>query len=356
MTTLKVNIKKSYDLSYSIIIGTTLLEKLPEIILKKYSAHRYAIITDKTVQRLYGNRLLEKFRHKADLFAFEDGETHKILTTIERLNNQMTLHGHNRSSIIVAIGGGVVTDVAGFLAATFMRGIDYVSIPTTLLAMVDASIGGKTGVNSRLGKNMIGVFHHPKAVYIATQTLKTLPEKEYLNGFVELVKHALIRDRALFETMEKNAAKIIKKDLKLLVALIARSVAIKKKIVEQDEKEHGLRMLLNYGHTLGHGIEKASNYRIKHGFAVAIGIRIMNKFCIQNKWLKEKEGKRIDHLFETLKIPTEFAKTIAISEILEASAFDKKRRGDQLNFVALKKIGAAEIRQGKIDIGPLENS
>lgn len=354
MSTLKLNLKRGLDLFYPIVIEKGIFGELQKVILKRHTATRYALITDKTVKKLYGDRLLKHLRSQgfsADLLVFAGGEKNKTMATVEKLGDEMIKKGHDRSSMIIAVGGGIVGDVAGFVAASTMRGISWIDVPTTLLAMVDASIGGKVGVNSTLGKNMYGAFHQPKGVYIDPVFLETLPEDEYKNGLVELIKHALIADRPLFETLEKNSEKIRRRDEDFLTNILIRSLSIKKKIVEQDERENGSRMLLNYGHTFGHAIEKASDHLVKHGLAVAMGIHIMNKFCVQRKGLLDKnEAERIDALFHTIGIATELPKDIQPKELLKIAQRDKKRIGGVDRFVVLKKIGKAEVMTGTLKI------
>jgi 3-dehydroquinate synthase len=318
-----------------------LLSRIPEY-LKKIAhdriPQRYCIITDHTVKKLFGTNLqksLKKASIDADLISIPAGENQKTLATVEKIIHQMLEKKFDRSSCILTLGGGVIGDIGGFTASIFMRGIPYIHIPTTLLAMVDSSIGGKTGVDTQKGKNLIGSIYQPKAVFIDPDLLKTLPEKEFKNGFVELIKHAIIQNKKLFQFIEKNVAKL--KNSEILNKIMIQSLQIKVRIIEKDEKEKNLRMILNYGHTLGHAIEKANNYKLSHGEAVAIGATLINAFCVKKNWMPKKDAERINAIFQHIGIPTALPKKLSIKKIFEALQSDKKFMCDEKNFNELAK-------------------
>ena len=275
---------------------------------------RSAIITDHTVAALYGKRISAYFQ--APLFSFPSGEMCKTRATKEALEDQLLLAGYLRDTTIIGLGGGVVTDMAGFIAATFCRGVPLILIPTTLLAMVDAAIGGKNGVNTAHGKNMIGTIYHPEKVIIDPRFLKTLPEKELFNGRVEMIKHGLIADPGLIKTFDLH-----------------RAIEVKRRIVAQDDHETGIRSLLNLGHTLGHALEKLSDYTLSHGEAVAQGIVLESRISHALGILDSDSLALIEELFP---LP---ALVFTPEKIAEALKSDKKRRGGLPHFVLLKKIG-----------------
>lgn len=230
---------------------------------------------------------------QAEIITFEEGEKSKRLSVVESLAEKMVEKEFTRKDAIIALGGGVVGDIAGFLASIYFRGIPYIQIPTTLLAMVDSSIGGKTGVDMECGKNLIGTTTQPIAVFIDTNYLKTLPVKQIRNGLAEIIKYGIIADQKLFKFIEQNLNKIFAHEEKAINYIIKRSVEIKVKIIEEDEKEKGKRMLLNYGHTYGHALERLSGYTLLHGYAISIGMVIINDIAIKKKLLKKAEAERI---------------------------------------------------------------
>jgi 3-dehydroquinate synthase len=301
-------------------------------ITERLPYNRYCIITDKNVYKFYG-----KFFNEFKTIIQEPGEKLKTLSNIEKTAEKLTKLGLDRRSCLIAIGGGVIGDFTGFLASIYMRGIPYIQVPTTLLAMVDSSIGGKTGVNLKTGKNLIGTFYQPVLTLTNPETLKTLPVKELKNGIAESIKHACIKSESLFEFLEKNHKKILAKDPATLNKLIVQSAAIKKKITEEDEYEKNIRMLLNYGHTIGHAIEQASNYKISHGEAVSIGIHQVNLLS------KSPATKRIEKLLKLYGLPTETNSNKR--EIEKLMKTDKKKIGEKLRFIIVKKIGSAEVKE-----------
>lgn len=315
---------------------------LPKFLAKEKLGNKYAIITDKKIEKIHGTRimaLLKKHKIKAEIFSVAAGETSKKLQTIETLAEALLKKGFDRKDAILSLGGGVVGDLAGFLASVYMRGIPYIQIPTNLLAMVDSAIGGKTGVDLPSGKNLIGTTNQPKAIFIDINFLKTLPENQIRNGLAEIIKYGVIKDKGLFKYIEKNLAKIIEKDEKALKHIIEKSVNIKAKVVEKDVHEKGERMLLNYGHTFGHAIEQMSGYKLLHGYAIAIGMVMANKMAVEKNLLSQKNSDRIKALFQAAELPV----TTMFKPTMKDLSKDKKKHGNHINFILPKKIGKAII-------------
>lgn len=309
--------------SYTIKIGAGLLREIPQ--------ENCVVITNPTVRMLHGKSL------KCPVLEIEDSENAKQLSTIEKLCEQLIELGADRSTTLVALGGGVVGDIAGMTASVFMRGIPVIQVPTTLLAQADSSVGGKTGVNLPQGKNLIGAFHQPKMVLSDVRALKTLPERELRNGLAEVVKTAIAGDAGLFSLLEKNLELIKQRDEALLEEIIVRCARIKAKIVERDEQEQGEeRMKLNLGHTFGHAIESLSNYTIPHGEAVAIGL-------VKAAELAGVEADRIRNLLKAIGLPTETK--FSESAIRGAMLADKKKHCGKIRVVVPVKIGEVKITE-----------
>ncbi|PIR54864.1 3-dehydroquinate synthase [Candidatus Peregrinibacteria bacterium CG10_big_fil_rev_8_21_14_0_10_36_19] len=326
--------------SYKIFIN----ENIESFFKKNKIGQKYAIITDDKVKKLYAIKLkneLQKNKIEAEIFSFKNGEKQKTINTLETLANQMVEKGFDRKDAIIALGGGVVGDLAGFLASTYMRGIPYIQVPTTLLAMVDSSIGGKTGVDISSGKNLLGTFHQPQAVLINTNYLQTLSQQQIKNGVGEIIKYGVISSKQLFEYLEKNMQNILDLKEENINYIIKKSVIIKAEIVEQDEKESNIRMILNYGHTYGHAIEKISNYKLLHGYAVAIGMVIANKIAVEEKILKQTDSERIKNLIKLAGLPTTTLHKPKLKDLLS----DKKKEGNFISFILPTKIGEAVIKK-----------
>src|SRR5215210_7555247 len=258
--------------SYPVYVQSGALARLPQIIQELLPDRRIALIADARVHSLYRSGQWGSAPWEGETLTFEPGEKSKTRESWAELTDQLTERGFGRDAGLVALGGGVTGDLAGFVAATYMRGIPYLQVPTTVLAMLDASVGGKTGVDTPRGKNLVGAFHPPAAVIADPKTLETLPEREYRSGLAEAVKHGLIADAAYLEWIESNADAITKRDSRALVHLVRRSVEIKARIVSDDERETGRRAILNAGHTLAHALEQDSGYQISHGEAVGLGL------------------------------------------------------------------------------------
>ncbi len=336
--------------SYPVYVARGALERLDELYTRHGLGARAAIVTDRTVEKLYARRVLALLRDagvNAQVIPVPPGESSKSLEWADRLYTRLIWGGFDREATVVAVGGGVVGDLAGFVAATFLRGVRWVQVPTTLLAQVDASVGGKTGINHRLGKNLIGAFHQPQFVLIDPEVLVTLPERERWSGLVETVKHGLIRDRTLTQRLERELEALAQlSDLDALAEVIARSVEIKAEIVAQDEREEtGLRALLNFGHTVGHALEAATSYkRFTHGEAVGWGMLAEAALSQERGWLSPQEFERIAQLIARVPKPN-LPEDLAMDEIFDYIRRDKKARREGLRVVLLRGLGRAELAE-----------
>lgn len=345
MKTIHVNTGRSYD----IIIEHNILSKAGTYIRPLTRAIRAVIVSDTNVAPLYADTVrksLEANGFSAAVFCFQAGEASKRLSTIEKMYDCFAEHSITRSDIVIALGGGVTGDMAGFAAASYLRGIDFVQIPTSLLAQVDSSVGGKTGVDLTYGKNLVGAFWQPRLVLIDPETLKTLPEKFFTDGLGEVVKYGCIKSKALFERLEKENARDFIDDV------IAECVSIKRDVVERDEHDTGERALLNFGHTLGHAIEKLHDYKtITHGEAVSIGSVLMTAASEYHGQTANGTTERLVALLKKYNLPT--ASQFSKSEIVKATHGDKKSTGKSINLVLLKEIGDSFTY--KVDIADLKS-
>lgn len=350
--------------SYHIVIGQGIIDqieglisKLDTISLSKNSGrNKIVIITDENVARLYSDSLtngLSRMGFLVKLVSIAPGEDQKNLSTAERLYETFFEHRMDRKSLVVALGGGVVGDLSGFAASTFMRGIPYIQIPTTLLAQVDSSVGGKTGVNHPKGKNMIGSFYQPKGVFIDTAALTTLPRKELIAGLVEVIKYGVIRSKPLFEYIENSLSGILELSEDAIEHIVFNSCRIKTEIVEEDEKEEGIRAILNYGHTIGHAIEALTNYcQYRHGEAVGIGMIYASKIAREMGLADDSVISRQRTLLERMGLSTEIADInpsylmtgySTPTQIVERLYQDKKTIGGKLRFILPVQIGKVII-------------
>jgi 3-dehydroquinate synthase len=336
---LTVSIPASHSQSYPILMATGLLTKINSWLP---NSHNIVIITDHTVKKLYGKQLtnlLKKHGKNVLLLSFVPGEKSKTITTKCRLESAMLRKHYNRDTVILALGGGVVGDIAGFIAATYMRGIPFIQIPTTLLAMVDSSVGGKTGIDTPQGKNLIGVFWQPHAVVTDLHCLTTLPPKHLINGLLEAIKIFLTCDAKSFHYTVKNNHKILSRDKNILAAIIQRAIKLKAHIVEQDEKENNLRMILNFGHTIGHALEHISNYKILHGHAVGYGILVESKIAELLGHLSPNNFNAIADGLSQLDIHATHLKKYDINRLIQATKIDKKSIATAAQITLLTDIG-----------------
>lgn len=342
MNKIKVNLDKRASASYDICIGRDILDRMGLILSKGNWGARYIIITDTNVSALHGERVLSILRGldlKVDLLDFPAGEASKTMDTCLSLAERLMALGADRTSALIALGGGVVGDMTGFLASIFMRGIPYIQAPTTLLAQVDSSIGGKTGVDLSAGKNLLGTFCQPKGVFIDLAFLDTLPPDEFQNGMAEIVKYGVIEDPLLLEMLEAEADFIRTHSADVLIRIITASCRIKRDIVEIDETEKGLRRILNFGHTIGHAIEAESGYAVSHGQGVAMGMVAAARLAESLSYLAAEDRRRIEALLEKIGLPNHIPAHLATDGIVARIKTDKKKQGDLTPFVLLKKIG-----------------
>jgi 3-dehydroquinate synthase len=320
---------------YPISIGAGTLDRVGKSVVDVGPSHRVAIITDDRVGPLYGARIAEPLGDRASIFTVASGEEHKTRETWARLTDEMLEAGLGRDTVVVALGGGVVGDVAGFVAATFMRGVPVIQVPTTLLAMVDASIGGKTGVDTRHGKNLVGAFHDPVAVMIDPLVLTTLPERHTRAGFAEIIKHGVIADAAY---LELATSFLRDRQHAELQELIRRSIEIKSDVVARDQRESGVRKILNFGHTIGHAIEAACNYEMLHGECVAIGMVLEARIAETLKVATKGTAEAIEEACVLAELPSALPDA-GPADIVRFMKADKKARAGQVEFALPEKIG-----------------
>lgn len=337
------------DRSYGICIGSKILGKIGPKLKSFNSSPKTAIISNPAVYRLYGKKVLNSIKSSgfdAIPVIIPDGEKYKDISIVQKIYGKLLRHRLDRKSALIALGGGVIGDITGFVASTYMRGIDYIQIPTTLLAQVDSSVGGKTGVNHKLGKNMIGTFYQPKLVWIDIDTLKTLPQKEFFAGLAEVIKYGVIWDARLFAFLENNRDKILRLDEKSLTHIIKRSCEIKAEVVSKDEREAGLRAILNYGHTIGHAIETVTGYKkYLHGEALAIGMHAEARLAEKLGIVSGKSVQKIKALINSYCLPSEMPSKIDVNSLLASMQLDKKAVAGELKFILPERIGKVRIQK-----------
>jgi 3-dehydroquinate synthase len=330
--------------SYDIQIGPGLLDRFGRECKRLKLSARCAIITDTNVGKRYAKVVFNSLAtagFSPALIIVQPGEGAKDLKMVQACYDQLALHRLERKSFIVALGGGVVGDLAGFVAASYLRGIAFLQVPTTLLAQVDSSVGGKVGVNLKAGKNLVGAFYQPKLVVCDLDTLKTLPDREFRAGLAEVIKYGVIYDANLFVQIERHLPKLLRRDSNTLAAVIARCCEIKADVVGKDETEGGLRAILNFGHTIGHAIENISGYgKYLHGEAIAIGQVAAAEFSREILGLPEREVARIKNIFERAGLPVRIQlNSPQRQKLLNAMSRDKKVSGGEIKFVLAKRIG-----------------
>lgn len=341
MLEVKANGVHIYNIMFEKDYGR-LLEVFEEMETKN---HRICVVSDSNISRCLLEEVVQVLKPSAKKvvsYVFSAGEESKNLETVQGLYEYLVLEKFDRNDILVALGGGVVGDLTGFAAATYLRGIRFVQMPTSLLAMVDSSVGGKTGVDFLKYKNMVGAFHQPKAVYINLSVLKSLSEEHYFNGFGEVIKYGMIQDAEFLQWIKEHVEEIRQHDLEALVHVVYKSCFYKREIVERDPKEKGERALLNFGHTLGHSIEKASSFGLLHGQCVCLGMVAAAYISMKRGYIKEEDLNSLEDLLKQLNLPVRISGYDA-DEIIAGTKNDKKMEAGKIKFILLKEIGKAYI-------------
>ena len=338
MKNIVINASKSYEVK----IGKGVVNDLAQYIKQVKQCSKIAVITDDIVGSLYGKQVCKLLEgYDVCYFEFAHGEQNKSMSTVENILEFLASNKLTRSDLVISLGGGIVGDVAGFASSIFLRGIDFVQIPTTLLSMVDSSVGGKTGVNLCAGKNLAGAFHQPCLVVCDLDFLSTLPQEEFKNGLGEVIKYGCIADKNLFDLLEQQDINQSLKDV------IATCISIKAKFVEQDEFDHGERQKLNFGHTLGHAIEKQTNFKIPHGQAVGVGMKLICEWAEQKDLTTKGCAQKIEKLINKFDMANDAG--CDISTLWSAVSNDKKLKGKNLNLVLIKDIGDSYLYSIQID-------
>lgn len=341
MKTLNVNLG---DRSYPIYIGSHLLD-LPELLTTYIPGNQVMLVSNETVAPLYLHKVKQSLTNfHVQSVILPDGEQYKTLDTVNTIYDALLSNRFDRQCTLVALGGGVVGDITGFAAATYQRGVHFIQIPTTLLAQVDSSVGGKTGVNHPLGKNMIGAFYQPRCVIADTETLNTLDDKQLSAGIAEVIKYGLIRDADFFDWLEQNMSALLQRDSNKLSKAIEHSCQSKAEVVAADEREAGQRALLNLGHTFGHAIESGMGYgNWLHGEAVATGMLMAADLSQRCQWLKAADVERIEQILLNANLPVRAPKQISTQRFLELMSVDKKVEHGKINLILLKSIGSSFV-------------
>lgn len=340
---------------YNLTVGAGFKSKIAQFLKRDYPKSKFVIITDDNVAALYKDEITKTFEEhglRFDVISISPGEPAKCMAMFEQIMSFLAQQSYNRADVIVALGGGVVGDLAGFVASTYLRGVSFVQIPTTLLAQIDSSIGGKTAINIPEGKNLVGAFYQPSAVYIDMEYLHTLKDEDFADGMAELVKYAVIKDAQMFEVLENESA--INADSPILQDLIVKCLKIKRDVVTMDEFDKGERMKLNYGHTIGHGLERMcaqSGTQITHGQGVARGMGAITAASERKGQTQEGTTKRIIAVLKKQRLPTDID-GFDRSEIIKGILVDKKNIADKLNIILIEQIGKAFIHE--IDSSDIE--
>jgi len=349
MNRIRVNLDRRINASYDIHIGCNILDRVASVLTKIGGASRWFVVTDDNVSALHGERVLGVLRENGlavEAIVIPAGEASKTIGTCVDIAERLLTSGADRTSGLIALGGGVVGDVAGFAASLYMRGIPCVQVPTTLLAQVDSSIGGKTGVDLPAGKNMLGTFLQPRAVFVDLAFLDTLPAREFTNGLAEIVKYGIIEDPEILAAIEKGAGALQARDPALLERLVSTSCRIKKGVVEIDETEKGLRRILNFGHTVGHAIEAESQYAVAHGEAVAMGMAAAALISERKRYLSAEDRERVVSAIGRAGLPVRIPQNLDTARLLSRLATDKKNAGGRIHFVLLRKPGMPFVNGG----------
>lgn len=330
--------------SYPIYIGESVITD-QALLTEQITSKQVLVVTNETVAPLYLQAVENHLTHlDYDVLILPDGESYKSLDSFNQIITRLMEKKFNRTCLLIALGGGVIGDLTGFVAASYQRGVKFIQVPTTLLAQVDSSVGGKTAVNHPLGKNMIGAFYQPKAVFADTSVLSTLPEREFSAGLAEVIKYGLIRDNAFYEWLETNIDVLMSRNGEALIYAIERSCINKAEVVAQDERESGLRAILNLGHTFGHAIETGLSYKHwLHGEAVGCGMLMAADLSMRLGLIDQEKVERIKSLLERAKLPTRIHKDIELKQMLENMKVDKKAKDGVLYLILLNDIGDATI-------------
>ncbi|MBH44661.1 MAG: 3-dehydroquinate synthase [Gammaproteobacteria bacterium] len=331
---------KTENQKVTILTGNKILNKIN---FKNFiNGNDICILSNSKIAKLYLQQLKKKLNNfKINTFLIPDGEKYKSVNILNKIHDHLIKNKFDRHLTIIALGGGVIGDLAGLAADTFLRGVNLIHIPTTLLAQVDSSIGGKTGVNHRLGKNLIGTFKHPSAIIIDINFLKTLPDKQFKSGLAEVIKYGAISNRSFLNWVNKNSNKILNQNTDSLLKIINFSIKAKIKIVELDERESGVRAYLNFGHTFGHAIESAKNYKgILHGEAISLGMILAAAISMEKTNLSLEDFNLIEETIRKIKLPTNLPKNLSKSKIIKYLQYDKKKKLGRNNFILLKSVGS----------------
>ncbi len=329
--------------SCRVLSGRGILGEMPPFLERIDRGGFFLLLTDRNVNKLYGDdlhRMLVKRGYKCLKLVITPGEKSKSRRMKEKIEDFMFQNHCGRDTVVLSIGGGVIGDIGGFVASTFMRGIPHIQIPTTMLSMVDSSIGGKTAVNHPLGKNMIGTFHQPFAVIIDVETLQTLSQREYRCGIAESIKYGAVLDESLFSMMEKKRRMIESRHPDILLKVVRRCVRLKSLVVQRDERESGIRKVLNFGHTIAHAVEILSSFRIPHGEAVAIGMAVESEISRSLGYLSEDEQRRLTELFTAFALPVRIPHRFTPEEIVSFTKRDKKVRKGKVEYTLIGGIGS----------------
>jgi 3-dehydroquinate synthase len=349
MVSVRVPIVERRDASYEIAIGRGLISELPSLLERACPATRYAVVTDSHVRELWGHRVMEALSAAgiaAELIVFPAGEWNKTRESWGIVSDRMLGAKLGRDCAVIALGGGVVGDLAGFVAATYLRGVPYVQVPTTLLAMIDSSVGGKTGVDVPAGKNLLGAFHQPRFVLADLDVLGTLPKVQFAAGLAEAVKHGAIADAEYFSLLESESRAVQDQHAVVLERVVVRSVEIKAAVVAEDEREQGRRAILNFGHTVGHAIEATLKFEMLHGEAVAIGMICEARLAERLGVAERGTAERIARVLERYGLPLELPAAARLTALLDAMEYDKKARGAQIRFALPQRIGVMHHSAG----------
>jgi 3-dehydroquinate synthase len=342
MQTIRVNLKEN---SYQIHIGFGLISEFGQRLRQVVAGDKLVIVTNPVIEDLYRTVIKQNLNNcgfEVTILKVPEGEEQKSLQNASALYGELSNCHAERTTPILALGGGVIGDLAGFVAATYLRGVPFIQIPTTLLAQVDSSVGGKVAVDYNKLKNKIGAFYQPKLVVTDIETLHTLPQRDIVNGMAEIIKHAIIWDKKLFDYIENNINKIKALDTEVIEELIVKAVKIKAEIIEKDEKDINIRNILNYGHTIGHAIETLSEFKLKHGEAVAIGMVTAGRISSKLGMLSLNELSRMKEIIKKVGLPTKVPE-FGIDQLIEAMRHDKKVLAGKIRFVLLDSIGKAMV-------------